>query len=487
MAKRSGPTPRERELLTTIDELRATIAELRAVIAGLEAKVAHLEKRNAELESELAKAKKNSGNSSKPPSSDIVKPPKPSAPHPGGKRNRGGQKGHAKFERPAFSSEEIDQFHEHPLTVCPSCGGPVTQTDPPPRTFDQIEILDKPFKVERHSFPAFWCPRCRKNHFASPPSEVKRGGLAGPRLTALIGYMKGVCHASFSTIRKYLRDVVGVTISRGQLRKIVGKAAEALKPPWLELIERLPSEAVLNVDETGHKDNGDLFWTWCFKARDYTCFQIADSRGSKVLLDVLGQEFSGILGCDYFSAYRKYMKDFHVLLQFCLAHLIRDLKFLTTYPEKSAKAYGQRVLEAVRRMFSLIHRREEMDEQAFQAALIRHREHILKTATENVPDQVHVLPIAKRFRENGEAYFRFITIPGVEPTNNLAEQAIRFVVIDRRITQGTRSEAGRNWCERIWSVIATCAGQGRSAFDFILEAVQAHFSNRPAPSLLASP
>jgi hypothetical protein len=92
--------------------------------------------------------------------------------------------------------------------------------------------------------------------------------LAGPRLTALIGYMKGVCHASFSTIRKYPRDVVGITISRGELRKIVGKAADALEPPWLELFQRLPHEKVFNVDEIGHKDNGDLLWTWCFKAQD---------------------------------------------------------------------------------------------------------------------------------------------------------------------------------------------------------------------------
>ena len=169
--------------------------------------------------------------------------------------------------------------------------------------------------------------------------------MAGPRLTALIGYMKGVCHASFSTIRKYLRDVMGVTISRGQLRKIVGKVAQALEQPWLELLRNLPEEPILNVDETGHKDNGDLFWTWCFRARDYTLFKIADVRGSKILLEILGEDFSGVMGCDYFSAYRKYMKDCHVLVQFCLAHLIRDLQFLSTYPEKQTKAYGQRVLD----------------------------------------------------------------------------------------------------------------------------------------------
>jgi hypothetical protein len=138
-------------------------------------------------------------------------------------------------------------------------------------------------------------------------------------------------------------------------------------------------------------------------------------------------------------------------------------------------------------MFAHIHRHEEMEDAVFQAALEEHRRNILATALTDVPEKCHVLPIAKRFRENGEAYFRFITTPGIEPTNNLAEQAIRFVVIDRRITQGTRSEGGRQWCERIWTTLATCAAQGRSAFDFILEAVQAHFKGLPAPSLLLSP
>jgi len=94
--------------------------------------------------------------------------------------------------------------------------------------------------------------------------------------------------------------------------------------------------------------------------------------------------------------------------------------------------------------------------------------------------------LAKRFREHGEAYFRFITTPGIEPTNNLAEQAIRFVVIDRRITLGTRSETGRRWCERIWTTIATCVQQGRSVFKFLLDSIHAYIGGGLSPSLLPS-
>ena len=105
-------------------------------------------------------------------------------------------------------------------------------------------------------------------------------------------------------------------LSTGQLAKVIGKVSAALEAPYEQLLEALPSEASLNVDETGHKDNGKQHWTWCFRARLYTLFKIDPSRGSDVLLQVLGEEFSGVLGADYFSAYRKYMGDFGILVQF---------------------------------------------------------------------------------------------------------------------------------------------------------------------------
>ncbi len=92
--------------------------------------------------------------------------------------------------------------------------------------------------------------------------------------------------------------------------------------------------------------------------------------------------------------------------------------------------------------------------------------------------------MAQRLHKYGAAYFTFLTTPGVEPTNNLAEQAIRFVVLDRVVTQGTRGETGQRWCERIWTVIASCVQQGRSVFEYLRAAVQAHFGGGEAPSLL---
>src|SRR5262249_42939450 len=146
-------------------------------------------------------------------------------------------------------------------------------------------------------------------------------------------------------------DVVGLSISRGQLAKVIAKVSEALDGPYEELLQKLSGEARLNVDETGHKDNGTLMWTWCFRAELYTLFKIDPHRRADVLLDVLGEEFDGVGGCDSFSAYRRYMRACDVVVQFCLAHLIRDVKFLTTLPSKQDRAYGERLREALRKLF----------------------------------------------------------------------------------------------------------------------------------------
>ena len=216
-------------------------------------------------------------------------------------------------------------------------------------------------------------------------------------------------------------------------------------------------------------------------------FRIDKSRGSKVLVEVLGEEFNGVLGCDYFGAYRKYMRECDVLVQFCLAHLIRDVKFLLTLPGREVQAYGQRVRDALRDLFGVIHRREKMTAAGFPEGVGSGPGASAEGGHHpRAQDANHAQNLAKRFRENGEAYFRFITTPGIDPTNNLAEQAIRFVVIDRHITQGTRSEKGRRWCERIWTVIATCAQQGRAVFQFLLDSVQAHLCGTSPPSLLPS-
>src|SRR5262245_45843804 len=360
--------------------LQAEVDTLRAQLAALQATVEQLQK-------QLAAARKDSSNSSKPPSSDIVKPPKPPPPPGQERRKPGGQPGHPAHQRVPFPPEMLGSAPtDYLLDACPTCGGHLLVTDDDePVVAQRVEIAAVPLEIHEHRSHPGWCPHCRKECYAPFPLPIERGGLAGPRLTTVIAYLKGACHASYSTIRKFVRDVIGLTISRGQLAKIVAKVSRALERPYEELLGDLPDQAVLNVDETGHKRNGQQHWTWCFRAGLYTLFKIDPTRSADVLIEVLGAEFDGVLGCDYFSAYRRYHREFGVVLQFCLAHLIRDVKYLTTLPDARDRAYGEALREALRRLFGVIHRRAEFTVAEFQRDLEAAGAGGLHVGTDDVP------------------------------------------------------------------------------------------------------
>ena len=98
---------------------------------------------------------------------------------------------------------------------------------------------------------ACYCPHCKKTHFAPIDEPVVRAGLVGPRLSALVAYLKGVCHCSFSTIRKFLRDVACVTISRGQLAKLIAKVSESMKETYELLLGHPPGRVVPECGRDG--------------------------------------------------------------------------------------------------------------------------------------------------------------------------------------------------------------------------------------------
>jgi len=201
----------------------------------LQARLEALEQTVQQLQRELAEARKDSSTSAKPPSSDIVKPPKPAAKPDDPKRSIGGQPGHTAHCRAAYPPEQLTATVPHCLTHCPDCVQLLEATDQAPRIIQQIDLQPLTFTIEEHQSHTSWCPHCHKAYGAPFPEAVAKGGLLGPQLTALVAYLKGVCHASFSTIRKFFRDVLAVPISRGQLAKVISKGGTD---------ELLPKESV---------------------------------------------------------------------------------------------------------------------------------------------------------------------------------------------------------------------------------------------------
>ena len=190
-----------------------------------------LEKKVQEQQRIIAQLSKNSSNSHKPPSSDDITKPKSKnkkkkKKEKPGKRSPGGQPGHPKHERPLFPPEEINASYDYTQTLCPHCADQMTpMEDQDPQVIQQVEIPQAPIRIEEHLSYPMWCETCQTIHYGPLPPDVVKEGLFKERITALTAYLKHVCHASYSTIRKFFRDILHLHVSRGYLRKVIEKVS----------------------------------------------------------------------------------------------------------------------------------------------------------------------------------------------------------------------------------------------------------------------
>jgi transposase len=346
----------------------------------------------------------------------------------------------------------------------------------------QIEIVKKPFIVKEYRHHTYTCSSCQKSHTA-PETEESRSGLFSVGLIALVAYLKGRCHVSFRALKDFFQEALGIVVSSGFLAKQVKKASMALKDVYNGLVERLKGEEHLHIDESGWKENGKRRWIWAYRAEKYAVFIIHESRGEKVLEEVLGKGYEGIITCDFYGAYLKFGRESGAQLQLCWAHFIREVLFLLKLEEAEVVRYGKRIIKQIKWMFETIHKKEEMEEEEWKKQMRWHQEKIVRRATGTVPERNEAQLIAKRMREREEEYFRFIEA-GIEATNNPGELTIRQCVLDRVVTQGSRGIVGNEWHERFWSVFTTCGMQNIPVMNYLKESLSAHFSRRPFPNLL---
>jgi len=467
-----------------MDDKDALITELRQTIEQLRLRV-------QELELALARVQKDSSNSSKPPSGDLVKPPKPKA---GGKRKppkRGGQPGHKRHLREPLTPDRVNEWFTYEL-----CDEDVLERGLIPtdelETWQHIEFVESPIFVTEYRLRKYLTPQGETVLPVVP--ELDNLPLFGSRMLSMIGWLKSRAHCSYTTIEAWFTDVLNVPVSRGYLAKLCnGVISDSLANAYEELKQAIPRQEQLGSDETSLKNNGTTHWIWCITAKLFSLYHIAPTRSRSVLEELIGEEFDGVLNCDYYSSNCSFTWNFPAKAQYCWAHLIRDIRFLLKHPQQKTKAWADELLDRTRRLFSAWHRRGEMTQAGFEHSMHHHRDRFLDLI-EQTPDSKEANNLADRFGlvklEEGRYYdlshdyFRFAFESGVEPTNNHTEQQVRFCVIDRLITQGTRSDIGQRYHERMWSAIATCAKQGRRFFDYLHQSLTAHLAAQPAPSLL---
>ena len=245
----------------------------------------------------------------------------------------------------------------------------------------------------------------------------------------------------------------------------------------------VPSEQFnVHMDETPTKEANRKAWLWTAVAKNFVVFAVFGTRAATAITALLGMDFKGIIHCDRAKMY--YIAS---NLQWCWAHLIRDIQGMIDSKVPERVELGNSLMDQLRAMFLQWHRykADEIDWKEFQvnAIPIATRVNQLLYMGSGCHDS-KVRNQCKSLYAHSNKLWMFISNQGIEPTNNAAERQLRHAVIYRKLSFGTQSQSGSRFIERIFSVAATCRIQKRNAFEFIVESVQAKLCNREAPKLL---
>jgi transposase len=458
------------------DDLAATPPSVLALIHWLTARVAVLEAQVAEL---TARLNKNSTNSSVPPSAAHPHA-KPITVKPKSKRRRGGQPGHDKHERALIRVEDCQAVIPCVPTDCRKCGRALAGTDPEPRRHQVWELPEiQPIVIEYQQHRLACSCGCSTG--GALPAGVPTG-QAGPRLVAFAGLLMACFRQSKRRAAQFLGTILNQPASAGWMVLLQNRCAEAVQPAYDELATQLPTEPILNIDESPTKEGASKAWVWTVVASTFTLFTCRTSRGADVLDDLLGEDFAGTIHCDRAKMYWRFGR-----LQWCWAHLKRDFQALIDSPCHTRKRLGRDLMRPTRELFALWKRVRDgtLTRATFERCMLPIRDDV-----EALLLRGYVNPLThgfcKELWDHHERLWTFVEVAGVEPTNNAAERALRHAVIWRKLSFGTQSAAGSRFVERLLTVIETCRRAGRNAFAWLTAAVRARLCGQPGPPLVGT-
>lgn len=449
------------------------------LIAELQATITRLMARIEELEARLAVY---SGNSSRPPSSDPPGAPPPSQPPAKSARKRGGQPGHKKHSRTLLPQERVTETTSVLPVQCRRCDRPLHGVDPTPYVHQVVDIPRVLAQGHNYLLHSLQCERCHVATRASLPSGVPVGHF-GPRLQALVGVCSGRYHMSKRLIEEMMSDVFDVEISLGSITNLESGVSEALAAPRDEVAGYVKEQPVKHADETGWTEAKKRAWLWVVVAANVALFQIHPSRGGNVAKQLLGEPCKGILHSDRWGGYNWIPASQR---QVCWAHLIRHFKGFEDHGVEG-KRLGLALQACSTRLFHAWHRVRNgtLTHASFEHSIRPVRRETLALLRE--ASRSMVKGVAGRCREILKlqgALFTFVRRLGVEPTNNVAERAVRPAVLWRKGSFGTDSEKGSRFVERILTAVITLRMQKRNVLDYVTAACTARLYRRAAPSLL---
>jgi transposase len=458
-----------------------------------ERQVAGLEERIRRLEGQL---RKDSRNSSSPPSGD---PPKTRAERRAearvkakawakreGERKPGAQAGHKGAGRELLGEDQVDEIVDHYPDACRGCGREFSDDErQPSNRFGRHQVAELPPVAVlfcEHRTHHLRCQGCGKRTAGKLPDELA-GSPFGSGLQAAVVTLTARNRVSRRDMSELAYDLFGLGVSVGAVDAICQRAAHALAAPHEALVESVLSASAVNVDETGWFTAHDPRTLWTAVTPWAAIFRVAEDRHRDRLEELIGKDYKGILGSDRWWAYAHIDPESR---QACWEHLKRDFH---RHSEGLAEQqeFGQAGLALTKRLFKTWHSFEEHQDRARLIAEMAPIQTELRALLEHAGRKSKRTRLHRVFANNllkiWPALFTFVTVEGIEPTNNSAERALRGPVIYRKLSHGTQSKDGERFIERALSASVTSRLQGRSLFAYTRELLAAHARGDPLPTL----
>lgn len=379
------------------------------------------------------------------------------------KKKRGPKFGHDFFGFLRFK-KSADEEREWTLDRCPNCGGDVSK---PVDKTERYEIDIPPVEpiVRHHTVCRHWCRGCGKIVSATIPGLFPNSPFSqNIHLTA--AHLKFGLGLSLEKIEALFYEVYGLKISSGALSEILSRLGAQMEPAYLFLQGAIKSAPVLNGDETGWRVDGVNHWLWSFSSSALAYYHIDRSRGQKVVSLILGENFSGVLVSDFYSAYNLICS----LKQKCWVHVLRDIKKIEEEFSKDTEAllFARKLKQRIKQALSLKSKQKELEPAFFQKRAQR-----LKTAIQNTWQITSSHPAVRRLSKRLVKYhnelFLFLERIEVPAHNNDAERQIRPAVLMRKISYQNASSNGAKTQAVLMSVIQTCRKRKIDFFEWGLK------------------
>lgn len=417
-----------------IQELFRRIDILEKKVITLEA----LKKENQELKNRLAKYEtpKNSNNSSVPPSKDENRPKRKSLREKTG-RKPGGQKGRKGDTLKMVEVPDITQ--KHIPDYCSCCGKDLSFF--PYEFAGRRQVFDIPpikINVTEHQIFKKVCS-CGNKTTSSYPSGVNFPVSYGQNVESLIGYFHSRQYLPFMRMKELFNTVFNLPISEGGIHHLLNRLVNKAQPAYDLIKQKLLSNNLpVGSDETGMKVCGDKYWAWTWQNKEATFITITDNRGQKSIEETFTNGFKkAVLVHD---CWRSHFNTNAVSHQICIAHLLRDLNYLT-------ERYGHKWSRVCKRLFQsaldLKKRMSPADYYNHHPNRSRIEQRLDWLLNVNIPEQhKELVSFRNRLLKYRDFIFTYLYHPEVPPDNNASERAIRNIKVKQKISGQFKSPNG---------------------------------------------